>query len=132
MYDRGGTVNKSTLSILTLLFGWLGSHKFYVGNENGGAIFFVVTVLGFVFTVYEPLWVSMGLFGKEININLGILILLLPFVVSIVEFFLLQQASEFEIQNRYRGTSDPLTLTFVAQFIFLFALIIPLILRVFS
>jgi hypothetical protein len=58
MYERGGTVNKSTLLILTLLFGWLGSHKFYTGNDMAGALYFTVTVLGFVFTAYEPIfWV---------------------------------------------------------------------------
>ena len=130
--DERHPVNKSTLSILTLVFGWLGSHKFYAGYDLLGAFYFAVTVLGFVLTVYEPLWVSVSLFGKEFNFNLAILILIAPFVASIVEFFLLQGKSDFEVESNYPGTSDPLTLVFVSQFIFLILLILPLILRVFS
>jgi TM2 domain-containing protein len=113
--------------MLTLLFGWLGAHKFYVGNANGGAIYFAVTVLGFIFTVYEPLWVTFSLFGKDLSFNLGILILIAPLVVSVIEFFLLQSQDEVSIQNRYHTTGEPLTLVFVAQFIYIIILFIPLV-----
>jgi hypothetical protein len=129
MYERDATVKKSTLSILTLLFGWLGSHKFYIGNDMAGALYFVVTVLGFVFTVYEPLmWETWYGF----HINVGILILLAPLVVSIVEFILLQGQDEFTVQHKYRGTSDPLSLTFVAQGIYIIILLLPLLYRFFT
>jgi hypothetical protein len=132
IYDRGRTVQKSTLSVLTLLFGWLGSHKFYAGLDILGALYFMVTVLGLVLTLYEPIWITTHFFGREMAINLALFILLAPLVVSIIEFFVLQGQSEFEIQSRYRGTSDPLTLVFVSQFIFLILLLIPLVYRAFS
>jgi hypothetical protein len=125
IYERGGTVQKSTLSMLTLFLGWLGAHKFYVGNDNGGAIYFVVTVLGLVFTLYMPLWITVHLLSRELHINAALFILFAPLVVSIIEFLLLQNQSEFEVESKYRGTTDPLTLVFVAQAIFLILLLIP-------
>jgi TM2 domain-containing membrane protein YozV len=38
-------VDKSTLSTLTLFFGWLGSHKFYVRQTTLGALYFWLTVI---------------------------------------------------------------------------------------
>jgi|RhiMetdeSRZDD1v2_1073273.scaffolds.fasta_scaffold37057_5 TM2 domain-containing membrane protein YozV len=132
IYDRGGTVQKSMLSVLTLLFGWLGSHKFYAGYDNAGAIYFVITVLGLVLTLYELIWITTHVFGSERHINAAFFILFAPLVVSVIEFFLLQKQSEFEIQNKYPGTRDPLTLVFVAQAVFLLLLLLPLVFRAFS
>jgi TM2 domain-containing membrane protein YozV len=57
-FEDAASVDRSTLSVLTLLFGWLGSHKFYVGHDVLGAFYFVVTVLGLVLTLYEPIWIT--------------------------------------------------------------------------
>ena len=64
----------------------MGAHKFYLRYDNGGAIYFLVTVLGLVLTLYMPIWVTIF----DFDINLAIVILLLPLVVSIIEFFILR------------------------------------------
>jgi len=76
--DENVSIDLSKVSMLSLFFGWMGSHRFYLGSDMAGAIYFVV--LGLVFTLYEPIWVTV--FG--FHINLAILILLLPVVVSII------------------------------------------------
>src|SRR2546428_150362 len=121
MLDQGSSVNRSTLSVLTLLFGWLGSHKFYVGHDVLGAFYFVVTVLGLVLTLYEPIWITVFKF----NINLAVLILLAPLVVSIIEFFTLRRYTDEELSHRYRRRGESLTLVFVSQAIYLILLLIP-------
>jgi TM2 domain-containing membrane protein YozV len=126
--DNGGQgrpVEKSTLSLFTLALGWLGSHKFYVGHDMLGAIYFTITVLGLVFTLYLPIWVTAFLFGSEFSINLGILILIVPFLLSVFEFFLLQRQTEFTIQSRYRTTGERLTLILASQVFYLILLLIP-------
>ena len=126
--DEGQPVDHSTLSFLTLVLGWMGAHKFYVRNDNAGAIYFVVTVLGLVLTLYMPIWVTIF----DLDINLAIVILLLPLVVSIIEFFILRRYSMGELHQRYRATQESLTLTFVSQFIYLIILVTPALSRAFS
>ena len=126
--DEGQPVDPSRLSFLTLVLGWMGAHKFYLRNDNGGAIYFLVTVLGLVLTLYMPIWVTIF----DLDINLAIVILLLPLVVSIIEFFVQRRYSMGELHQRYRATEESLTLVFVSQFIYLIILVIPAIFRVFS
>ena len=132
-YGREGNeetlpVDRSTLSVFTLLLGWMGAHKFYVRHDMLGAVYFTVTVLGLVLTLYHPWWVTV--FGYEIN--LAVFILLAPLVASIVEFFVRRRYSDGELQHRYHRTREGLTLVFVSQFIYLFLLLLPAIYRGFS
>jgi TM2 domain-containing membrane protein YozV len=57
LYDRDDEVaiDHTKLSMLSLLFGWMGSHRFYLGSDMAGAIYFLVFVVGLVFTLYEPM-----------------------------------------------------------------------------
>jgi hypothetical protein len=115
-FDDTASIDRTRLSVLTLLFGWMGSHRFYLGNDMLGAVYFAVTIVGLAFTLYYPLWVTV--FG--FNINLAVVILLVPFMVSIIEFFVIRRYSEGELSRRYRPTGESLTLVFVSQFIYLF------------
>jgi TM2 domain-containing membrane protein YozV len=60
MYDRDEdvSIDRSKVSMLSLFFGWLGSHRFYLGSDMAGAIYFVVFVIGLVLTLYEPIWIT--------------------------------------------------------------------------
>jgi hypothetical protein len=118
-------MEKSTLSALTLFLGWLGSHKFYINYPTNGAIYFYVTLIGLVLTLYTPIHLSFTAFGREFQPNIGVFVLLLPFVVSFIEFLLLQRKSETEIAYRYQRTQENMTVVFVAQFLMLFLLFIP-------
>jgi hypothetical protein len=133
LYDQNGfddrpNVDRSTLSTLALLFGWLGSHKFYVGSDMLGAVYFTVFVLGLVLTLYEPIWITV--FG--LTINFAVIIMLLPLIVSVIEFFNVRRLSDGQLYHFYRATGESLTLVFVAQFIYLILLVIPAIARIFS
>ncbi len=125
LYDRDEDVNidRSKLSMLSLFFGWLGSHRFYLGSDLLGAIYFTIFVLGLVLTLYEPIWITVYGF----NINLAILILLVPIVVSIIESFALRRYTDQELYYKFRPTGEPLTLVMVSQFIYLILLVIPAI-----
>ena len=127
-HDEALPVERSTLSLLTLLFGWMGAHKFYVGHDTLGGFYFAVTVLGLVLTLYEPIWVTVW----AVQINLAVLILIAPLVVSIIEFFNIRRWSDDELHQRYHRSGGSLTLVFVAQFIFLILLLIPLVFGAFS
>jgi len=109
--------------MLSLFFGWLGSHRFYLGSDLLGAIYFTIFVLGLVLTLYEPIWITVYGF----NINLAILILLVPIVVSIIESFALRRYTDQELYYKFRPTGEPLTLVMVSQFIYLILLVIPAI-----
>jgi TM2 domain-containing membrane protein YozV len=124
-YDRDEdvSIDRSKASMLSLFFGWMGSHRFYLGSDMAGAIYFVVFVLGLVFTLYEPIWVTV--FGFHINV--AILILLAPVVVSIIESFALRRYTEQELYYTFHPTGEPLTLVMVSQFIYLILLVIPAI-----
>ena len=130
--EEESSINPSTLSMRTLLFAWLGSHKFYVGYNSLGVIYFLVLMMGIVLTIYVPVRIPITVFGRSFSLNLGLIILLAPFVVSIIEFILLRRYSETEIQNSYQRTPDNQTIVFVTQFLMLFVLLIPLLIRVLS
>ena len=125
MYDRDENVeiDRSKVSMLSLFFGWMGSHRFYLGSDMAGAVYFVVFVLGLVLTLYEPIWVTVWGY----NINLAILILLLPVVVSVIESFALRRYSDQELYYKFHPTGEPLTLVMVSQFVYLLLLVIPAI-----
>jgi TM2 domain-containing membrane protein YozV len=125
LYDRDDEVaiNHTKLSMLSLFFGWMGSHRFYLGSDMAGAIYFVVFVVGLVLTLYEPIWITVLGF----NINVGILIMLAPVVVSIIESFALRRYTEQELYNKFHPTGEPLTLVMVSQFVYLLLLVIPAI-----
>lgn len=36
--------DKTTAGILAILLGWLGVHKFYLGNTKGGILYIVLTL----------------------------------------------------------------------------------------
>ena len=127
-HDEALPVERSTLSLLTLLFGWMGAHKFYVGHDTLGGFYFAVTVLGLVLTLYEPIWVTVW----AVQINLAVLILIAPLVVSIIEFFNIRRWSDGELHQRYHRSGGSLTLVFVTQFIFLILLFLPVVYRAFS
>ena len=57
--------------------------------------------------------------------------LLAPFIVSIIEFVLLQRQTEADIQQRYERTPDNQIIVFVPQGIILVLVFTPLLLRVF-
>jgi predicted ABC-type exoprotein transport system permease subunit len=120
-YEETRPVDRSTLSVFTLLLGWLGAHKFYVRHDMLGAIYFAVTVLGLVLTLYQPIWVTV--FG--FNINLAAFILLAPFVASIIEFSVIRKYSDGELHHRFHRTGERLTLVFVSQVVYLVLLVIP-------
>ena len=124
-YDRDEDVNidRSKLSMLSLFLGWLGSHRFYLGSDLLGAIYFTIFVVGLVLTLYMPIWVTV--FG--FNINLAILILLAPVVVSIIESFALRRYTDQELYYKFHPTGEPLTLVMVSQFVYLILLVIPAI-----
>jgi TM2 domain-containing membrane protein YozV len=119
--DENVSIDRSKVSMLSLFFGWMGSHRFYLGSDLAGAVYFTVFVLGLVLTLYEPIWVTV--FG--FNLNLPILILLLPVVVSIIESFALRRYTEQELYYTFHPTGEPLTLVMVSQFIYLILLVIP-------
>jgi hypothetical protein len=122
------TVDKQTLMLLTLFTGFLGAHKFYLGKDNGGAIYFAIFVLGLVFTLYMPIWVGpLTIFNFNLYFNLGWLILLLPFSLSLIDFALVQMQSV-----PVRTSDESLGLVFVAQLIFLVLFFIPLVMRLFA
>ena len=127
-HDEALPVERSTLSVFTLLLGWMGAHKFYVGKDTLGGFYFAVTVLGLVLTLYEPIWVPVWGF----HINLAVLILIAPLVVSIIEFFNIRRWSDGELHQRYHRSGGSLTLVFVTQFIFLILLFLPVVYRAFS
>jgi TM2 domain-containing membrane protein YozV len=124
-YDRDEDVeiDRSKLSILSLFFGWMGSHRFYLGSDMAGAIYFVVFVLGLVLTLYMPIWITV--FGFPIN--LAIILLLAPVVVSIIEALALNRYSDQELYYKFHPTGESLTLVMVSQFIYLILLVIPAI-----
>ena len=74
-----------------------------------------------------PIWVT--IFDRDIN--LAVVILLLPLVVSIIEFFMLRRYSTGELHQRYRATQESLTFVLVSQFIYLILLVIPALSRLF-
>ena len=37
--------NKVVAGILSILLGWLGVHKFYMGNTKGGIIYIVISIV---------------------------------------------------------------------------------------
>jgi hypothetical protein len=125
MYDRDEDVriDRSKVSMLSLFFGWLGSHRFYLGSDIAGAVYFVVFVFGLVLTLYEPIWITVYGF----HINLAILILLAPIVVSIIESFALRRYTDQELYDKFHPTGQPLTLVVVSQLVFLILLVIPAI-----
>jgi len=119
-FDEETSVNPSTLSNLALFLGWLGAHRFYIGDNTLGAFYYALLVFGIVFTVYVHLWE-------------GILLLLAPFVISFIEFLRFRRMSQGEIARTYqRATGENQTIVYVAQIIFLILLFIPLLMRVFS
>ena len=98
------TVDKQTLMLLTLFTGFLGAHKFYLGKDNGGAIYFAIFVLGLVFTLYMPIWVGpLTIFNFNLYFNLGWLILLLPFSLSLIDFALVHSLGIFIFCVAYVG-----------------------------
>jgi TM2 domain-containing membrane protein YozV len=125
MYDRDEdvSIDRSKVSMLSLFFGWMGSHRFYLGSDMAGAIYFLVFVLGLVLTLYEPIWITVLGF----NINAGILIMLAPVVVSIIESFALRRYTEQELYYKFHPTREPLALVMVSQFVYLILLVIPAI-----
>lgn len=94
LHDRDDEVeiDHTKLSMLSLFFGWMGSHRFYLGSDMAGAIYFLVFVVGLVSTLYMPIWVTVWGF----NINVAILIMLAPVVVSIIESFALRRYTDQE------------------------------------
>lgn len=121
--DENVSIDRSKVSMLSLFFGWMGSHRFYLGSDMAGAIYFLVFVFGLVLTLYEPIWVTV--FG--FHINLAIIILLLPVVVSIIESFALRRYTDQELYYKFHPTGEPLTLVMVSQFVYLILLVIPAI-----
>jgi TM2 domain-containing membrane protein YozV len=80
-YERGYRVDKSTLLLLTLVFGWLGSHKFYTRQDTLGAIYYTAALVGIILTLYFPIWVALPLFRDTrfsftLNIHVGLWLLL--------------------------------------------------------
>jgi hypothetical protein len=122
-HDDAVSIDRSKLSKLSLFFGWLGSHRFYLGSDLLGAIYFTIFVVGLVLTLYQPIWVTV--FGVDINI--AIFILLAPLVVSIIESFALRRYTDQELNYKFHPTGEPLTLVMVSQFIYLILLVIPAI-----
>ena len=123
-------MSKSTLSILTLLFGWLGSHKFYVRHATLGAIYFYITLIGILLTFYFPIPVSLNWLREGLTFNFGIIVLLLPLVLSFIEFLLVQRYTEGQLEYYYDRTEENQTVVFVAQFVMLFLLLLPLLSRI--
>jgi TM2 domain-containing membrane protein YozV len=121
--DDNVEIDRTKLSMLSLFFGWLGSHRFYLGSDMAGAIYFVVFVLGLVLTLYEPIWITVLGF----NINAAILIMLAPVVVSLIEAFALNRHTDQELYYKFHPTGESLTLVMVSQFIYLILLVIPAI-----
>jgi predicted ABC-type exoprotein transport system permease subunit len=120
-YEETRPVERSTLSVFTLLLGWLGAHKFYIRHDMVGAVYFAVTVLDLAWTLYYPIWVTV--FGS--NINLAVLIMIAPLVVSIIEFFMGRRYTDGELSQRYPRRGERLTLVFVSQVVYLVLLVIP-------
>jgi hypothetical protein len=111
-----------TLTKRALLTGFLGGHKFYIGNDNGGAIYFLLTVLGIVFTLYIPLRAPLPLVGK---FNLGLLILAVPFIASFTEALIYFRQSSGQLYARYPRSYRTEPVVFVAQGVFLLLLFLP-------
>jgi TM2 domain-containing membrane protein YozV len=114
-------VARLTLSILTLLLGWLGAHKFYVRHDMVGAVYFTVTVLGLALTLYYPMWVTV--LGS--HINLAVLIMIAPLVVSIIEFLMAHRYTDGALSQRYHRRGERLTLVLVSQVVYLVLLVMP-------
>ena len=126
--DERFPVDRGTLSGHALFLGWLGTHKFYGGHDILGAIYFTVTVLGLILTLYEPIWVTV--YGY--HIQLALVILFAPLVASIIEFLIIRRFSDSELEYYYHQTGESLTLVLVSQFIFLILLLLPIVYRAFS
>src|SRR6516165_5926930 len=104
MYEREELeveVDAARLERLTLFSGFLGWHKFYIGHDTSGAFYFAVFVVGLAFTLYLPIWVGFELFNHHFDINLGVVILLLPVLASIIEFVLLRRLSVRDLYGHY-------------------------------
>jgi len=59
------------------------------------------------------------------NINLAVLIMIAPLVVSIIEFFMGRRYTDGELSQRYPRRGERLTLVFVSQVVYLVLLVIP-------
>ena len=120
-YEESRPVDRAKLSLFALLLGWLGAHKFYVRHDMLGAVYFTITVLGLAWTLYYPIWVTV--FGS--TINLAVLIMIAPLVVSIIEFFMIRRYTDGELYQRYHRRGERLSLVFVSQFVFLILFVLP-------
>jgi hypothetical protein len=68
-----------------------------------------------------PIWLTIF----DYTINLAVLIMLAPLVVSIIEFFMIRRYTDGELYQRYQRSGERLTLVFVSQFVFLILLVMP-------
>jgi hypothetical protein len=135
MYEREeqeAEVDEVRLEKLTLFSGFLGWHKFYMGQDTTGAFYFAIFVLGLAFTLYHPLWVSFELFNRQIDINFGIVILLLPVLASIIEFVLLRRLTIQRLYSYYPTEHEPEPIVIFAQLFFLCLFFIPFFIRILS
>jgi hypothetical protein len=72
-------------------------------------------------SILMPIWLTIF----DYTINLAVLIMLAPLVVSIIEFFMIRRYTDGELYQRYQRSGERLTLVFVSQFVFLILLVMP-------
>ena len=67
--------NKTSAILLCLFLGWIGAHKFYLGQTSAGVLYLIFSVTG------------------------------IPFIISFVELIILIIMSEDEFNGRYNNST---------------------------